>query len=166
MPTLDVNGARIHWEERGAGSDTVVFSHGLLFSGRMFDAQVEALADRYRCVTFDHRGQGGSGVTASGYDMDTLAADAAALIEALGLAPCHFVGLSMGGFVGMRLAIRRPELLRSLALLETSADPEPEENVPRYRLLNFVARWFGLRLVAPRPRLATQRDNAVASTHS
>jgi hypothetical protein len=66
----------------------------------------------------------------------------------------------------MRLAIRRPELLRSLALLETSADPEPEENVPRYRLLNFVARWFGLRLVAPRPRLATQRDNAVASTHS
>jgi hypothetical protein len=89
MPTLDVNGARIHWEERGAGSDTVVFSHGLLFSGRMFDAQVEALADRYRCVTFDHRGQGGSGVTASGYDMDTLAADAAALIEALGCAPCH-----------------------------------------------------------------------------
>jgi pimeloyl-ACP methyl ester carboxylesterase len=54
----------------------------------------------------------------------------------------------MGGFVGMRLAIRRPELLRSLALLETSADPEPVENVPRYKLLTFIARWFGVRLLA------------------
>jgi 3-oxoadipate enol-lactonase len=56
----------------------------------------------------------------------------------------------MGGFVGMRLAIRRPSLLKSLMLLETSADPEPQENIGRYRLLNFIARWFGLRLVADR----------------
>jgi pimeloyl-ACP methyl ester carboxylesterase len=150
MPKLALDGAQIHWEEHGAGPETVVFSHGLLFSGRMFDAQVEALEGRYRCITFDFRGQGDSEVTASGYDMDTLTGDAAALIEALGLAPCHFAGLSMGGFVGMRLAIRRPELLRSLILLETSADPEPEENVGRYRLLNFIARWFRLRLVAGR----------------
>lgn len=114
----------------------------------MFDQQVDALKDQYRCITFDFRGQGQSEVTASGYDMDTLSEDAAALIEALRAAPCHFVGLSMGGFVGMRLAIRRPELIRSLILLETSADPEPRENVGRYRLLNFIARWFGLRLVA------------------
>jgi pimeloyl-ACP methyl ester carboxylesterase len=150
MPKLALDGAQIHWEEHGSGPQAVVFAHGLLFSGRMFDAQVEALEGRYRCITFDFRGQGDSEVTASGYDMDTLTGDAAALIEALGLAPCHFVGLSMGGFVGMRLAIRRPELLRSLILLDTSADPEPEENAPRYRLLNFIARWFGLRLVAGR----------------
>jgi len=54
----------------------------------------------------------------------------------------------MGGFVGMRLAIHRPELIRSLILMETSADPEPRENVGRYRMLNFIARWLGLRLVA------------------
>ncbi len=150
MPELHVNGARIHYEESGTGPETIVFAHGLLFDGRMFEAQVQALRGRYRCVTFDFRGQGESEVTASGYDMDTLTGDAAGLIEALRCAPCHFVGLSMGGFVGMRLAARRPELLRSLVLLETSADPEPEENVGPYRRLNFVARWLGVWPVADR----------------
>ncbi len=147
MPTLTVNGATLHYTDEGGGPETIVFSHGLLFSGAMFEAQVAGFKDRYRCITFDHRGQGGSEVTASGYDMDTLTEDAAALIEALDAGPCHFAGLSMGGFVGMRLAIRRPELLKSLVLIETTADPEPPENVPRYKTLNFVARWFGLGLV-------------------
>ena len=150
MATLQVNGAELFYDERGSGSETVVFAHGLLFDGRMFDAQVAALAGRFRCLTFDFRGQGRSAVTPDGYDMDTLAEDAAALIAALGAAPCHFVGLSMGGFVGLRLASRRPELLRSLAVLDSSADPEPAENLPRYRLLNTIARWLGLRVVAGR----------------
>lgn len=147
MPTIDLPGARLWYEERGSGPETIVFAHGLLWSGRLFEPQVAALEDRYRCITFDFRGQGRSEITADGYDMDTLAADAAALIESLGAAPCHFVGLSMGGFVAMRLGFRRPELLRSLVLIETSAEPEPEENQPRYRRLNAVARWFGLGLV-------------------
>jgi pimeloyl-ACP methyl ester carboxylesterase len=150
MPTLQVNGAELFYDERGSGPETVVFAHGLLFDGRMFDAQVAALSGRFRCLTFDFRGQGRSAVTPDGYDMDTLAEDAAALIEALGAAPCHFVGLSMGGFVGLRLASRRPELLRSLAVLDSSADPEPADNLPRYRLLNTIARWLGLRVVAGR----------------
>lgn len=150
MPRMRINGAEIHYEEDGKGRETVVFAHGLLLSGRMFESQVRVLRDRYRCVTFDFRGQGQSEVTASGYDMDSLTEDAGGLIEALGCAPCHFVGLSMGGFVGMRLAARRPALLRSLVLLETSADPEAAENVGRYRLLNLVARWLGVRPVAGR----------------
>jgi len=149
MAILEANGTRIHYTDSGpgSGSETIVFSHGLLFSGAMFGKQVEQFKDRYRCITFDHRGQGGSAVAADGYDMDTLTEDAAALIEALEVGPCHFAGLSMGGFVGMRLAIRRPELLETLMLLETTADDEPAENGPKYTQLNFVARWFGLRLV-------------------
>ncbi len=156
MPRLILNGADIHYTDSGTpahlrrdgtGRETIVFAHGLLWSGRMFDAQVAALKGSYRCVTFDFRGQGESEITASGYDVDTLTKDAAALIEALDCAPCHFAGLSMGGFVGQRLAIRRPELLKSLILLETAADPEPKENAFRYRLLNFIARWFGFRPV-------------------
>ena len=144
MPRIAVRGAGLHYEERGAGPETIVFAHGLLWSGRLFDRQVEALAPGYRCVTFDFRGHGRSEVTADGYDMDSLAADAAGLIEALGCAPCHFVGLSMGGFVGMRLAIRQPRLLRSLILIETSADPEPEASRRKYHRMNFAARWIGL----------------------
>src|SRR5213078_2875597 len=111
MPKLSVNGVELHYEDSGSGPP-VVFSHGLLWSGRMYAAQVATLADRHRCITYDHRGQGQSPVSPTAYDMDTLAEDAAALIEKLGALPCHFVGLSMGGFVGLRLAIRRPELLR------------------------------------------------------
>lgn len=72
------------------------------------------------------------------------------MIEALGAVPCHFVGLSMGGFVGLRLAARRPELVRSLALLDSSAEGEDPANVPRYRLLNLIARLFGFRPVVGR----------------
>jgi pimeloyl-ACP methyl ester carboxylesterase len=150
MPTLHLRGIDLHYEDSGQGEETILFAHGLLWDGRLWEPQVEAFQSRYRCITFDFRGQGRTEVTADGYDMDTLAEDAAALIETLDLVPCHFVGLSMGGFVGMRVAARRPELVRSLSLLETSSEPEPQENVPRYRLLNFIARWFGLGLVAGR----------------
>lgn len=147
MPTIKINNAEIYYEEHGAGSEAIVFSHGLLFSGEMFQAQVEFFKDRYRCITYDHRGQGRTPVTKDGYDIDTLTEDAAALIEKLNCAPCHFAGLSMGGFVGQRLAVRRPELLKSLILMETSADPEPAENIPKYRKLAFVARWLSMKLV-------------------
>jgi pimeloyl-ACP methyl ester carboxylesterase len=116
----------------------------------MFDARSRCSKERYRCVAFDFRGQGQSEVPRSGYDMETLYEDAVALIEQLGCAPCHFLGLSMGGFIGLRLAARHPELLRSLILLETSADPEPSEHAAKYRQFAFVARWFGLGLVVDR----------------
>ena len=149
MPDIVVNGARIHYEDSGVATrGTIVFAHGLLWGGWMFEAQANALSDRYRCIRFDFRGQGRSEVTQSGYDMETLADDAAALIEALKVGPVHFAGLSMGGFIGMRLAARKPQLLRSLTLMDTSADPEPAENVPKYRKLAFVARWIGLKVVS------------------
>jgi pimeloyl-ACP methyl ester carboxylesterase len=148
MPVLEVNGAKLYYEEHGTSPETIVFGHSLLFSCRMFDDQVNALKDRLRCVKFDFRGQGRSEVTRDGYDMDTLTEDAAALIDKLDCTPCHFLGFSMGGFVGLRLAIRRPELLRSLILVDTSADPEPKKNLPKYQLLNIIARWIGLWAVA------------------
>src|SRR5450631_2933186 len=102
MPTLDVDGVELHYDERGQGP-AVVFSHGLLWSGAMWDAQVASLSSGYRCIAYDHRGQGRSSTSPVPYDMERLTADAATLIEKLGAAPCHFVGLSMGGFVGARL---------------------------------------------------------------
>ncbi len=145
---IHVHGSRLYYEEQGGASETIVFAHGLLWNCRMFDEQVAALKDRYRCVAFDFRGQGQSGVTQNGYDMETLYEDTAALIEMLQCAPCHFVGLSMGGFIGLRLAVRRPELIRSLILLETTADAEPEANVHKYKRMRILARWLGPGVVA------------------
>lgn len=147
MPRITVNGADLYYEEHGTGEETIVFGHSLLFNCRMFDAQVELLQDRYRCVLFDFRGQGQSEVTDDGYDLDTLAEDAAELIEKLGNPPCHFLGFSMGGMVGQRLAIRRPDLLRSLILVDTSADVEDPANERKAKVLSFLTRWFGPRLV-------------------
>ncbi len=140
MPKLNINGTMIYYEEAGQGDETIVFSHGLLWSNRMFDKQVTVLKEHFRVIAFDHRGQGQSEVADSGYDMDTLTDDAIALIETLNLGKVHFVGLSMGGFVAMRIAIRRPDLVISTVLIETSADPEPQENIPKYKMLSFVAR--------------------------
>ena len=146
MPKANINGVKLYYEEHGSGDETILFAHGLLWSGAMFAAQVEQLKDRYRCVTFDFRGQGQSEITDDGYDMDTLTQDALALIKHLDCGACHFAGLSMGGFIGMRIAVRNPELIKSLILMETTADPEP--NVKPYKKLNMIARWFGLGMVA------------------
>lgn len=148
MPSLTVDGVALHYEERGTGP-AIVFSHGLLWSGRMYRAQVDALSSRYRCITYDHRGQGQSAAPAAPYDMERLTDDAIGLIEELEAAPCHFVGLSMGGFVGLRIALGRPELLRSLTLIDSAADPEPRFNVVKYRAMIAAARVIGLAPFAP-----------------
>lgn len=150
MPYLKIHGANIYYEEHGTAPETIVFSHGFLWSGYMFHGQIVALKNHYRCVTFDFRGQGQSEATPSGYDIESLYADAVALIERLGCSPCHFAGLSMGGFVGLRLAIRRPDLLKTLILIDTSSDPEPKENIRSYRMLSLVVRLMGFRPVANR----------------
>jgi 3-oxoadipate enol-lactonase len=146
---VNVRGVELHVEDTGGTAPAIVFSHGLLWSASMWRFQVAAFRDRYRCIAWDHRGQGRSEVTKTGYDMDTLAEDAAALIAQLGVAPVHFVGLSMGGFVGMRVAARRPELVRSLVLMETAGDTEPRRNVPKYAAMSFLTRFFGIRPFVP-----------------
>lgn len=141
---MQINGVEMHVEDTGGSGQAVVFSHGFLWSTKMWKFQVEALRSRFRCIAFDHRGQGQSEISKDGYDMDTLTLDAAALIEKLGVAPVHFVGLSMGGFVGMRLGARRPELLRSVALVETAPDGEPLLNVPKYKIMSALSAVVGL----------------------
>jgi 3-oxoadipate enol-lactonase len=146
MPTVFANGVNLHYEDQGTGKETIVFSHGLLWSHRMFEAQVSELSKTYRVIAYDHRGQGRSEVKGP-FDMDTVTNDAISLIETLALGKVHFVGLSMGGFVGMRLAARRPDLVKSLVLLETSANAEPVENLPKYKTLNGIVKWVGV--IAP-----------------
>lgn len=152
MPAIDVQGTAVAYRDLGvpAGmpdAPAVVFGHGLLFGGWMFRAQVDVLKDRYRCVTIDWRGQGESPAARDGYDMDSLTSDAVALINRLGIAPVHWVGLSMGGFVGQRLAARHGELLRSLTLLDTSAEAEDPAKARDRRRLALFQVFFGVKPV-------------------
>lgn len=149
---IDVGGTPIACTDTGVpagspGAETILFGHGLLFGGWMFAPQIAALRQRYRCVTIDWRGQGG---TPGGGDagMDTLTRDAVGLIERLEIAPVHWVGLSMGGFVGQRVAARHGELLRSLTLLGTSAGAEDPRRVREYRRLATLLRLVGIGPIA------------------
>lgn len=126
MPQIDVNGTTLHYEMSGPpGAPALVLGHSLFFDHTMFAHQVDRFAPTFRVVRYDHRGQGRSApAPRDALDMDTLTEDAAALIEALDLAPCTYVGNSMGGFVALRLAARRPDLVRSVAVLGSSGDAE------------------------------------------
>jgi 3-oxoadipate enol-lactonase len=146
MPTIKANGVDLFYKESGRGPETIVFSHGLLMDHSMFEAQRAAFDSHYRVIAYDHRGQGQSEDPGRGYDMDILSEDAAALIRLLHADPCHFAGLSMGGFIGMRMAARRPELLRSLTLMNTGAESEPWLSRIRYNLLARLTR-----IVSPAP---------------
>ena len=145
MPTVTINDCKYFYEEVGKGKETILFSHGLLFNYKMFENQIEYFKNNYRIVAFDHRGQGKSEVTKDGYSMDQLYKDALKLIEVLNLGKVHFVGLSMGGFLGFRLAARNPEVIKSLILLETSAGDEP--NKVKYWFLNTIVKLFGVKPV-------------------
>lgn len=149
MPTLTVNGATVAYSDTGVpqarpDAPAVVFGHGLLFSKWMFSAQIAALRSDYRCIALDWRGQGDSPPTESGYDMDTLTGDAIAVMGELVGAPVHWIGLSMGGFVGLRIAARRPELLRSLTVIDSSAEPEDLKDAVKDKLLASLYRYIGI----------------------
>lgn len=149
MPLIDVNGTRLNYRIDGDGPETVVMAHGLLMDLSMYDAQIPALTSRYRVIRYDHRGQGDSQATREGLDMNTLCEDAAALIRALNAAPCHFVGMSMGGFMALRLAARHPDLLRTLTLIDSSAWAEPGRARLRFHAMRLGAWVFGLKPFIP-----------------
>jgi 3-oxoadipate enol-lactonase len=151
MPFIQINeNTRLFYSETGGGKHTVVLAHGLLMNHRMFNELVSALYGRYRVIAYDHRGQGQSDNPPQGEDLDTLTQDAAALIQQLSPnQPVHFIGMSMGGMVGVRLAAREPQLIRSLSLIDTSAAPEPFFARMKFRLMCWAAQYVGVKPFVP-----------------
>lgn len=103
------------WRESASGP-VVVGLHGITANHRSF----HGLADRLdlRLVAFDLRGRGRSRSLPGPYDLDALAADVAAALDALSITDAIVVGHSMGGFVAARLAASRPDLVASLVLVD------------------------------------------------
>lgn len=124
MAFVDVNQTRLYYRYFSrTGNPVLLLSHSLFFDHSMFEPLAAELAEHFDVIAYDHRGQGKSDRSGP-VDMDCLAEDAAALIVALNIAPCYFAGNSMGGFVALRLAARRPELLAGCIVMGSSADRE------------------------------------------
>jgi aspartate dehydrogenase len=108
------DGVVLRWEEAGVGAP-VLFLHGLSSSARSFQPQLRGLSREFRVVALDQRGYGRSDDDPGTPTLERWAADAAAVIEAVG-PPAHLVGSSFGALVGLAVASRWPRLLRSLTL--------------------------------------------------
>ena len=99
----------------------VTLSHSLAADLAMWDPQMKALTAKYRVLRYDTRGHGATDAPAGAYTLAQLAEDARALLQALGIAKTHWIGLSMGGMIGQTLALSSPGLFQSLALCDTSS---------------------------------------------
>jgi 3-oxoadipate enol-lactonase len=110
----------------GAAS-VVVLSNSLGSTLDMWRPQVPALTERFRVLRYDHRGHGGSSVPPGPYAIADLGRDVLELLDALALERASFCGLSMGGMVGMWLAVEAPERIGRLVLCCTSAHLPPPE---------------------------------------
>jgi len=127
MPTIQTKHTRapqteLYYESYGEGRP-VVLIHGWPLSGRMWEAQIDALRHAgYQVIAYDRRGFGQSGKTATGYTYDVFAADLHDLIESLGLNDVTVVGFSMGGGEVSRYAgLFGTQYLRSAALISSVA---------------------------------------------
>jgi 3-oxoadipate enol-lactonase len=132
-----VNRIRIHYEVAGQG-DPVLLVNGLGSPAVNWLLQVKALAPRYQVITFDNRGVGESDLPPEPvYTTAQMAEDAAELLRHLKIKRAHVLGASMGGTIAQELALRHPELVRSLVLACTWCDADA-------RFLHTIAAWISL----------------------
>jgi pimeloyl-ACP methyl ester carboxylesterase len=108
----------LHFEAVGKG-EPLVLIHGLGSCGDDWAPQVEHFRDRYQVVALDLRGHGRSSKPRGPYSIPVFAQDTADLLRALQLGPAHVVGISLGGMVAFQLAVDAPELVRSLAIVNS-----------------------------------------------
>lgn len=114
------NGLDIAFERAGDGPPLVLV-HGAGDDGRIWQPQIDGLADEFTVVAWDEPGAGRSASAPSGFDLAGYASCLGALIEALALGPSHVAGLSWGGTVALELYRLRPELVATLILADTYA---------------------------------------------
>lgn len=133
MPFATVNGQKIHYRDTGGRGPAVVLAHGFLMDCTMFDAQVAALSDTFRVVTWDERGFGQTEYDGKPFTYWDSANDCLALMTHLGIERAVVGGMSQGGFLSLRAALTAPERVRALVLIDTAADNDGPEILAGYR---------------------------------
>lgn len=138
MAIAELNGTTIWYEQEGAGPAALVLHGGLGIDHTLYRATLGPLAGRLSLVYPDHRGNGRSGrPSLETVTMEQLADDAGALTEHLGLERVVVIGHSYGGFVAQELALRHPDLVSALILVDTTPgqlgsteDPDADQGPP------------------------------------
>lgn len=127
MPEAHVNGITLNYRIDGPeGAPWLTFSNSLATDLSLWDAQVAALADRFRILRYDTRGHGASEAAEPPYDFPLLESDVIGLWDSLGIEKSHYVGLSLGGSTGFGLAINYPDRTASLVGCDCRVTSPPE----------------------------------------
>ncbi len=137
MATAQINGTSIYFEDSGGSGPAVILSHGFLMDHSMFDAQVAALKNTHRVITWDERGFGATKPVGPFTYWDS-ADDALALLDHLGIAQAFVGGMSQGGFISLRVALRAPSRVLGLILIDTQAGGEDAASVEGYEGMRAV----------------------------
>lgn len=138
MPTAAVNDTVLHFESDGTGAPLVVIHGGLGVDHVIYRRTLGPLTERFRVIFFDQRGNGRSApVDLATVTIEQLADDVAALADTLGLERFSVLGHSYGGFVAQEVALRHPDRLDRLVLVDTtpgglgvSESPDDEQGPP------------------------------------
>src|SRR5580658_704319 len=120
MPFVESQGTKIYWDEQGDGAPLLLIM-GLGYSSALWHRTRPLLSQRYRTIAFDNRGVGLSDVPPGPYSIAAMASDAAAVLDAAGIARAHVFGISMGGMIAQEFALQYPTRTRSLILGCTSS---------------------------------------------
>src|SRR5262245_33590759 len=128
MPFADLPSVRLHYSFAGpASAPALVLSNPLGTNFSVWNAQAPAFEKQFRLLRYDMRGHGQSSAPLPPYAVRELAQDILALADSLNITRFHFCGLSIGGMIGMALALRAPERLHRLVLCNTAPKIGTEE---------------------------------------
>jgi 3-oxoadipate enol-lactonase len=147
MPFADNKGVRLHWQEQGQGSP-ILLVMGHLYSSALWYPVLPALAAEHRVIWFDNRGTGDSATTPK-VTLQELAADAVAVMDAAGVERAHIFGISMGGVIGLELALREPQRVMSLLLGGTGILNAEKPRMPAFLRVLYYLPPSVLRLLMP-----------------
>ena len=157
--------------EGPADAPVLLLSNSLGADHTMWDPQVPGLAEHFRVVRYDTRGHGRSPSSAGDATIDDLTDDVVALLDRLGVDRAHVVGLSIGGMTGLRLAVREPQRVATLAVLCSSAYTGPASWGDRARTARtegtgalagaVVSRWLTPGYAAAHPDLVARLQGMV-----
>lgn len=138
------DGQSLHVEEAGQGIP-ILFIHEFAGDHRSWEHQVRAFGRRYRCITYAARGYTPSDVPGdvASYSQDLAVSDAISVLDHLGIDRAHVVGLSMGGFTSLHLALRHPERTRSAVVAGVGYGAHPDLRESFRREAEAIASAFG-----------------------